>query len=98
MAEPTVSLTFRFPSEFVEALDEQAKRRGETRHTAARRLVIEALHDTARDELRGEFAELRQTLALLREDLATACVALLTRQQPVSREQAEAWVRDNLLQ
>jgi hypothetical protein len=99
MPESTIGISFRFPVEFVPALDEVVGRdKDESRNLAARRLLIESLHDTARDELREELAEIRHTLATMREDLATACVALLTRQQPVSREQAEAWVRENLLE
>ena len=93
MKPASESVSFRVSPELSKRLEAEATKHGMSRGEYARRLMIDALEDTEREHLRHELAELRGEVGKLREDVATAVMALLTRAGPVSVEEAKAWVK-----
>lgn len=92
----TQTVSFRLPA----ALARQLAARGAAQNLSpgecARRIVLEALSDSANEQTREDLADLRHGLNRLREDLATATVALLVEAGNVDRAEAEAWAEQNL--
>jgi len=97
MPERSEPISFRLPATYAKDLSRQAETHGDSVGEHARRIVVDALTDTRHQELREEVQELRKTVDALREDLATAVAVLLSRREPYTREEAEAWVRKTLL-
>ncbi|MDX2201044.1 MAG: hypothetical protein SF069_18985 [Phycisphaerae bacterium] len=93
MAERSEPISFRLPAPYAKELMQRAADQGESVGEHARRIVIDSLTDAATQELREELGELRKLVTAVREDFATAVVALLTQKSPYSREDAEAWVK-----
>ncbi len=92
MSEKTETVSFRLPATFSKELRDQAARLDESPGEYARRLVMDALTNRHQQEL----AELRDTVASLRDDVATAVTALLVNDGKTSPTEAEEWVRKNL--
>lgn len=97
MKERSNNISFRIPSTVSALLEEKAKERGQSPGTYARQLVLDSLNDKNTEELRHDLDELRDQVTKLREDLATAVVALLVNDEPKDEEQAKAWVRNTLM-
>ncbi len=97
MKPQSESVSFRVSAELGKRLEAQAAQCGMSRGEYARRLMIEVLDDAERERVRHEISELRELVGKLREDLATAVVALLARGDPMPKEQAMAWVKQRFL-
>ena len=95
--EASKPVNFRVSPELSKRLEAEAEKAGMSRGEYARRLLIECLDDTERERVRHDIAELREEVVKLREDLATAVMALLVRGEPYSVEEAKAWVIRRLL-
>lgn len=97
MQNRTTSVSFRLASTYAKLLAERAEKQGDSVGEHARRLVIDALTDAGREELRDQVGELTKLVHTLREDLATAAVALLSQKASYTRDEAEAWAKRTLL-
>ena len=91
---PTVS--FRLPQNLFDRLEEEAKCQGRGVHEHARKLITDVLEDAQREQLQDQVRELGAGLIALREDLAVAIEAVLVGAGRVGRDEARAWVSDNL--
>lgn len=96
MEKPNGTVSFRLAPEFLKLLNDEATKEGKSTGDSARRLLIRALTDTERSELREELAKLRTDFRRMREDLATLSLVLLVKVAKEKPEVAEAWVRENL--
>lgn len=92
------SLSFRLTPPLMKLLEQRADDERISRGEMARKLLTEALTDARADECRLCMDKLADGLLRLREDLATAVAALLTRDGPVAVEEAKGWVRKNFLE
>ncbi len=90
-------LTIRLPHALDEQLTQRAAAAEMTRGKLAKRLLIDAIADHRHHELRSELTELRHYMTVMREDLATAVIALLVGAGKSSRKEATAWVKKTLL-
>lgn len=97
MAGRSEPISFRLPSSYAKDLAKRAETHGDSVGEQARRIVVDALTDTERHQLRDEVQELRTLVETLREDFATAVAVLLSRREPYTRDEAEAWVKKTLL-
>lgn len=97
MAERSEPISFRLPSTYAKDLAKRAEIFGDSLGEHARRIVVDALTDADRQIVRDEVQELRKLVETLREDFATAVAVLLSRREPYSRDEAEAWVKKTLL-
>jgi hypothetical protein len=89
------TVSFRFPaelSEFGQALQLEASKRGMKANEYARNLVIGALSNTAQDEFREELEKLRSQVKKGREDLAKLAILLLTTSRTMGTDEARAVV------
>jgi len=97
MQTPNDTISFRLPAEFLKLLDERAVNDGEKSvNTCARKLVVRALTDTERTELREEVTKLQEDFTKMRGDLATLGAYLLVKVAKEQPQEAEAWVREHL--
>lgn len=96
MNEPTQTVSFRLASATVKQLADRAAGEHLSLGEAARRIVLDALSDTAGQQTREDLAELRVTLERIREDIATATAALLVNAGKSNDAAAQEWVRRSL--
>jgi len=92
MAERSETVSFRLPASLAGQLRELATQAGESPGEHARRLVSDAITNRHHEEI----TEVKETLQKLREDMATAVVALLIRAGKAENHEAEEWVKRNL--
>jgi len=94
---PTV--TFKLSDALTAQLEQKAQQCNCTSlHKCAQQIVVSYLEDTERIRIRTQMAELHREVIRLREDLATAVVALLLKAGKVTTpEEAKEWVERNLL-
>ncbi len=90
------TISFRLPAEFLKVLDEQALTEKKSRGAWARHLLIRALTDTERTELREELTKVQEDFLKMRGDLATLGAHLLVKVANEEPAKAEAWVREHL--
>lgn len=96
MNEPTQTISFRLPSALVKQLAERGATQNLSLGECARRIVLDALSDSANEQTREDLAEIREGLERVREDLATATAALLVSAGKAEQAEAEAWVKQAL--
>lgn len=96
MNEPTQTISFRLPSALVKQLTERGATQNLSLGECARRIVLDALSDSANEQTREDLAEIREGLERVREDLATATAALLVNAGKAEQAEAEAWVKQAL--
>jgi len=96
MSTEKENVSFRLAPEFLKLLVEQAAKDGKSVHLCARRLLIRALTDTERTELRQELENLQQDFDKMRGDLATLGAYLLVEVAKKKPDEAAAWVREHL--
>jgi hypothetical protein len=89
-------VSLRLEPEFMKLLNEQAVKDGQSVGACARQLLIRALTDTERTELRQELEKVRQDFDKMRGDLAALGAYLLVKVAKEKPDQAEAWVREHL--
>lgn len=97
MKPTSESISFRLPPEMAKRLEAEAEKAGMSRGEYARQLLLQTLDDVRHEQMRHEMRELREEVGKLREDLATAVAALLTRDGPVPLDEAKAWVTSRFL-
>ncbi|MGE3312518.1 MAG: hypothetical protein AB7O66_21330 [Limisphaerales bacterium] len=88
--QPPTTITFRFDNENAVLLAERAARLKVSPHELAREYVLQALHEAE------ERAALHAAVIALRQDVGTAAGALLTSAGKMTREDALAWVKENI--
>jgi hypothetical protein len=86
-------VSVRLEPEFLKLLNEQAVKDGKTPGARAKELLIRALTDTERTELREDLAKLQEDFVKMRGDLATLGVYLLVKVGNEKEDDAQAWVR-----
>ena len=89
-------VSVRLEPEFLKLLNEQAVKDGKTPGARAKELLIRALTDTERTELREDLAKLQEDFVKMRGDLATLGVYLLVKVGNEKEDDAQAWVREHL--
>ena len=89
-------VSVRLEPEFLKLLNDQAAADGKTAGALAKQLLIRALTDTERTELREELAKLQEDFIKMRGDLATLGAYLLVKVAKEKPAEAEAWVREHL--
>src|SRR5262245_35258654 len=96
--EGTTPIGFRLATSFAKRLADDAANRHMSRHELARQLVIEGLliHDEM-VSIREELTSIRRDIGQLRSALARSVVALLADAGNAEADEAEDWVRQNLL-
>ncbi len=97
MRERSEPVSFRISSTFAKQLTKRAAAHGESRGTHARRLVIDALNDTGREQLQAELGEIRRLVERSLENYANTFAALLVKLKAATPAEAEAWVTEYLL-
>ena len=95
MTSPSIS--FRISTDYGKRLKEAAAKRGQSSGQYALSLVVAALEDEEREQMRDEIRQLREEVRRVREDLATITTVLLSRTGPVSVDDAKKWVKQNLM-
>ncbi|TWU62363.1 hypothetical protein V7x_40920 [Crateriforma conspicua] len=104
MSTPSETISFRLPGELVRKLDKQRDPFGDSRGDYSKRIVITHLQRDQHDEVGQQILELRQSVALLDDDLndhSTSVMravrrlafALLTSSEPLSVDKARELVR-----
>jgi predicted transcriptional regulator len=93
------TVTFKLPDDLMAKLEQKAEQCNCTSpHKCAQQIVINYLEDTERDRARKQMAELQRQVLCLREDLATAVVALLLRAgKATDADEVQQWVERNLM-
>lgn len=97
MNQRSQSISFRVSPTIARDLQTKARERGQTPGKYARELVLDSLSSKDRVEILHDLEDLRNQVRRLREDLATAVIALLTREGPVTIDDAKSWVKNELL-
>ncbi len=95
MKEPTETVSFRLAPEFMKILEEQAASEGKKRNDWARRLVIRALTETERSELKDDIETLKKDIRKMRGDFATLGQVLLVKVAKQNAAEVEAWIRQH---
>jgi hypothetical protein len=96
MPSGTRPVSFRLDEQYLERLKKEAARYGISAGDYARRIVLDTLEDTERHKTQDELRELKRQIAELRNDVATAVMALLVGAGKVDMDEARAWVSANL--
>jgi len=93
------TVTFKLSDDLMARLEQKAGQSNcPSPHKCAQQIVVNYLEDAERDRARKQMAELRQEVIRLREDLATAVVALLVQAGKVTNpDEAKEWVQRNFL-
>lgn len=89
-------MSFRLDEQYLERLKREAARYGMSAGDYARRLVLDALEDSARRKVEDDLREVKREIAELRTDLATSVLALLVGAGEVEQGEAREWVQANL--
>ena len=92
---PQEAISTRIPVPLAKKLDAQAESAGTTKGAYARELLIRGLSNSEDTDVDGQIQELRAEIAQLREDLATAVLALLVNGGKTSLEAAQQWVDEH---
>lgn len=90
-------VAFRLPAAEHRRLASAASELGLSPGTFARQLVVRAMSDQSTTEILAEIEVLRRSISRLRDDLATAVVALLADAGKASADEARAWVDTHLI-
>jgi len=91
-------LSTRVPEDVLDEFDARAKELGKTRGEHLRDIVTDYLVTDGQQPESEELAEVRRELRAIRNTLLTSVAGLLTAIGKFPREEAEAWVRDHLLE
>jgi hypothetical protein len=94
----TEQISFRIDDADAEYAAAEAKKFGLSPHALARRIFLEWLHDTERDEVREALHELREAIIQQRADLKEAAIAILCDAGRLEVDQARRWVESRLFQ
>jgi hypothetical protein len=89
-------VAFRLDASHLKGLEKDASGYKLSHHKHARKLVMEALDDTATERLEKRLIMLEAEVSELRSDLATAVEALLIVAGNYPKEKAKEWVDRNL--
>lgn len=90
------TISFRLAPEFLKILNEQAAQEGKSPGEWARRLVIRALTDTERTEIREEVDKLQMEVRAIRGDFATLANVLLVKVAKQNPEEVAVWIKRHL--
>lgn len=96
MAAATRPVSFRLDEQYLERLKKEAAKYGMSAGDFARRLVIDTLEDTERRKVHDELRDVKRQIAELRDDVATAALALLVGAGKTEKEEAREWVQAHL--
>lgn len=102
MKPPSETVSFRLPTDLLEELARLAEAYNERYKTAfsskefARKIVIDHITDTDRQELRSHLLKTNVELHTLREDIATAIKAVLINIGKADPVQVDRWVKGAL--
>lgn len=97
MDELTKTVSFRLPAAHAKQLSDRGAKENLSIGEYARTLVLAVLTNTSSARSGDDLAAVHKSLDALREDLATATVAVLVGAGKTTAAEAEDWVRKTLL-
>ena len=96
MEKSNDTISFRLAPEFLKLLNEEALKEGKSPGASARRILVRALSDTERTEIRAELEKVQKDLRKLRGDLATLTWHLFVKVGKMRDDEAKTLAKEIL--